>query len=418
MLRRTFLPLFLIFTCTAFAQKIPLPEHPRPDWQRTAWLNLNGDWQFSFDKEDVGLKQGWAKGAQAFPLTIHVPFSWSAPLSGVSKGISTEKDEADIAWYQKAISVPATWHEQRVFLIIGASDYKTTVWLDGKELGSHEGGYTPFEFELPTVKAGVKPKLVIRVDDKRRDYALYGKQGYGNARGIWQTIYLEARPPQYFETIHFTPDIDNKIVKVEATLPSAAKQNLNVFIKIGASNTIKSINKGEKQITFDVPMPNAKLWSLDNPFLYTVEARLVPAKSTEKGDVVNTYFGMRKISVVDLPNTNYRYVALNNQPIYLQLALDQSYHPEGFYTFPTDEFMKNEIKMAKDIGLNGIRTHIKIDIPRKLYWADKLGLLVMSDLPNFWSDPNAQARAESERTLPELIKRDFNHPAIFSWIVF
>ena len=161
----------------------------------------------------------------------------------------------------KAISVPATWHEQRVFLIIGASDYKTTVWLDGKELGSHEGGYTPFEFELPTVKAGVKPKLVIRVDDKRRDYALYGKQGYGNARGIWQTIYLEARPPQYFETIHFTPDIDNKIVKVEATLPSAAKQNLNVFIKIGASNTTKSINKVKNKslLMCRCPTPNCGL---------------------------------------------------------------------------------------------------------------------------------------------------------------
>ncbi len=408
-MRRFALYLFLIWSHTLFAQNgIPLPEHSRPDWQRANWLNLNGDWSFKFDKDDVGLKQGWAKGNQAFPLTIKVPFPWGAPLSGV-------KDEADIAWYQRSITIPKAWKGQRVFVVIGASDYKTTVWFDGKELGTFEGGYVPFEFELPTAKAGSPQKLVIRVDDKRREYALYGKQGYGNARGIWQTIYLEARTKDYLETLHFAPDIDNSKVKVTATLPKPASQDLTLKLNIAgvrdASGTAQTIAKGQSELSFEVSLPNFKLWTLENPFLYEVEAEL-------GGDKINTYFGMRKISVVNLPGTNYPYVALNNQPIYLQLTLDQSYHPEGFYTFPTDEFMRNEIKLAKDIGLNGIRTHIKIDVPRKLYWADRLGLLVMSDLPNFWGQPDAQARAESERVLPQLIKRDFNHPAIFSWIVF
>src|SRR6185295_14762286 len=135
-------------------------------------------------------------------------------------------------------------------------------------------------------------------------------------------------------------------------------------------------------------------------------------------DQVKTYFGMRKISVMNLPGTDFPYVALNNKPIYLQLTLDQSYHPEGFYTFPSDEFMRKEILLARSIGLNGIRTHIKIDVPRKLYWADRLGVLVMSDLPNFWGEPDAAARKESEVTMREMFKRDFNHPAIFSWILF
>lgn len=401
--------LLLSLTQTLFAQSdIPLPEHPRPDWQRSNWINLNGDWSFQFDKEDVGLKKGWAKGTEKFPLTIKVPFPWGSKLSGV-------KDEADIAWYQRTITVPKEWKGQRAFVVIGASDYKTTVWLDGKELGSFEGGYVPFEFELSGLKAGTSQKLVIRVDDKRREYALYGKQGYGNARGIWQTIYLEARAKDYLETLHFTPDIDNNKVKVTATLPKPASENVELKLNIAGmrpSNvSAQTIAKGQTQLTFDVDMPNFKLWTLENPFLYEVEATL-------GSDKINTYFGMRKISVVNLPGTNYPYVALNNQPIYLQLTLDQSYHPDGFYTFPTDEFMKNEIKLAKDIGLNGIRTHIKIDVPRKLYWADRLGLLVMSDLPNFWGQPNAEARAESERVLPQLIKRDFNHPAIFSWIIF
>lgn len=401
--------LLLSLTQTLFAQSdIPLPEHPRPDWQRSNWINLNGDWSFQFDKEDVGLKKGWAKGTEKFPLTIKVPFPWGSKLSGV-------KDEADIAWYQRTITVPKEWKGQRAFVVIGASDYKTTVWLDGKELGSFEGGYVPFEFELSGLKAGTSQKLVIRVDDKRREYALYGKQGYGNARGIWQTIYLEARAKDYLETLHFTPDIDNNKVKVTATLPKPASENVELKLNIAGmrpSNvSAQTIAKGQTQLTFDVDMLNFKLWTLENPFLYEVEATL-------GSDKINTYFGMRKISVVNLPGTNYPYVALNNQPIYLQLTLDQSYHPDGFYTFPTDEFMKNEIKLAKDIGLNGIRTHIKIDVPRKLYWADRLGLLVMSDLPNFWGQPNAEARAESERVLPQLIKRDFNHPAIFSWIIF
>lgn len=405
--------LFLVVRGLSAQTPIPLPEHPRPDWERANWLNLNGAWEFRFDKEDAGLKQGWSKGTQKFPLTIKVPFPWGAPLSGV-------KDEADIAWYQRTISVPKEWKGQRVFVVIGASDYKTTVWFDGKELGTFEGGYVPFEFEIPSsalkggaIQAGAMQKLVIRVDDKRREYALYGKQGYGNARGIWQTIYLEARAKDYLETLHFTPDIDNNKVKVTATLPKPASQELALTLNIAgvSAPATQTIGKGQSQLNFEVAIPDAKLWTLDNPHLYEVQASL-------GDDKLNTYFGMRKISVVNLPGTNYPYVALNNQPIYLQLALDQSYHPEGFYTFPTDEFMKNEIKLAKDIGLNGIRTHIKIDVPRKLYWADKMGLLVMSDLPNFWGQPNAEARAESERVLPQLIKRDFNHPAIFSWIIF
>ena len=145
--------------------------------------------------------------------------------------------------------------------------------------------------------------------------------------------------------------------------------------------------------------------------LYDVSAQL-------EGDLVKSYFGMRKIATMNLPNTNYKYISLNNKPIYVQLALDQSYHPTGFYTFPSDEFMKNEIVLSKKIGLNGIRTHIKVEVPRKLYWADKLGLLVMADLPNFWGEPNAEAKQESEATLKEMIKRDYNHPSIFSWITF
>ena len=410
---RIWFSIFLIFIgYYGVAQSIPLPEHPRPDFERANWLNLNGIWDFEFDSLNIGLDKNWQNGNAAFSKKINVPFPWGSALSGV-------KDEADFAWYKKQISVPNAWLNQRIFVTVGASDYETTVWLDGHLVGKHIGGYTPFSFELTEfVKLGTIQNLVIRVDDKRRDYALYGKQGYGNARGLWQTIYLEGRGKTFFESVHFTPDIDKSKMKTEVVFSNALKENTDIILKIKTPSRdviyyvfTKTVNKNVERVEFEIDIPNQRLWTLDDPFLYEAEI-------TMGDDVVKSYFGMRKISVVNLPNTNIPYVALNNQPIYLQLTLDQSYHPDGFYTFPTDSFMRNEIKLCKDIGLNGIRTHIKVDVPRKLYWADKLGLLVMSDLPNFWGEPTLQAQAESERTLREMIQRDYNHPAIFSWIDF
>lgn len=400
---------FIIVSQSINAQDIPLAEHPRPDFQRELWDNLNGNWSFEFDTKDVGIQEKWFEGNQAFDKDIVVPFPWGSKLSGV-------KDEADIGWYQREISVDPSWQNKRTFLTIGASDWETTVWLDGVQLGSHQGGYVPFSFELTElIKYGSKQKLVIRVDDKRRDFALYGKQGYGNARGIWQTVYLEARGNTYLENIHFTPDIDNNKVRVKAYLPEQTKKELDLSIKIKTDgseivHTTKLV-KDMRQLSFDIDIPDPHLWNLDDPYLYEVEAVL-------EEDKVNTYFGMRKISVVDLPGTDFPYIALNDEPIYVQLALDQSYHPEGFYTFPSDQFMKDEILRSKSIGLNGIRIHIKVEVPRKLYWADKLGLLVMEDLPNSWGEPEERMQIESEYTLREMIKRDYNHPSIFSWVIF
>lgn len=401
--------LCLMLVNLAFAQNIPLPEHPRPDFERANWINLNGVWDFEFDSLNTGLSKDWQKGKSNFQHKINVPFPWGSPLSGV-------KDISDYAWYKRTIQVPQSWTGQRVFVTVGASDYETSIWLDGVLVGKHQGGYTPFSFELTAqVKYGAQQQLVIRVDDKRRDFALYGKQGYGNARGIWQTIYLEGRGQTHVETVHFTPDIDQKIVKASLIFSNElnADTELKIRIKTAGEDIVTStkVLKYMAKAEIQIAIPNPRLWNLEDPFLYETEISL-------GDDKVKSYFGMRKISVMNLPNSNYPYVALNNQPIYLQLTLDQSYHPEGFYTFPTDAFMKNEIVLAKEIGLNGIRTHIKVDAPRKLYWADKLGLLVMSDLPNAWGEPDAAMQAESEYTLREMIKRDYNHPAIFSWITF
>jgi hypothetical protein len=412
----------VLLAATARAQQdIPLPEHPRPDFERPAWVNLNGKWQFRFDPGDQGLGQGWQQAeAAAFPLTITVPFPWGSALSGV-------RDEAPIAWYAHSIDIPAAWAGQRVFLVIGAADWQTTAWLDGKKLGEHQGGYTPFEFELtPQAKPGAAQRLVLRIDDKDRwigdkdrAFKLEGKQGYGNARGIWQTPYLEARGTAALRTVHFTPDIDAKKVTIDARLLEPAAQDLTLrlaFSNGGVSAAEQRIPKGQPGVRFDVAIPAPRLWSLQDPFLYEVEARL--EGTGVRPDAVNTYFGMRSVSVETLPGTDFRYVALNHEPVYLQLTLDQAYHPEGFYTFPTDAFARDEVLRARQIGLNGLREHVKVERPRKLYWADRLGVLIMADVPNSWGEPTPEMHQEIEGTLRAMIERDYNHPSIFAWIPF
>ena len=391
---------------------IPLPEHPRPDFQRAAWLSLNGPWQFRFDAGNAGLNARWADAKTDFPLTITVPFPWGSAFSQV-------KDEAPIAWYARTVQVPEAWQGQRIFLVIGACDWETQAWLDGQPLGTHRGGYTPFEFELtPRLKPGQEHRLVLRVDDTQRDFKLEGKQGYGNARGIWQTVYLEARPPVHLATLHFTPDIDGGKVMLHATLNAPATTGAELQLRFktgGVADVAKAIPAGASELILDVPIPKARLWSLDDPFLYEVEATL---RSREGSERVASYFGMRKISVAKLPGTDFPYIALNGKPVYLQMTLDQSYHPEGFYTFPSDAFMRDEILRSRRIGLNANRLHVKVDVPRKLYWADRLGLLIMADVPNSWGEPTPEMRQDIEHALRGMIRRDFNHPSIFAWVPF
>jgi hypothetical protein len=401
----------LAWGLTGFAT-IPLPEHPRPDFERADWLNLNGEWAFQFDPGDEGQTAGWARAGFPFQTRILVPFPWGSRLSGV-------ENQGDIAWYRRTLQVPEEWRGKRVFVVVGASDWVTRGWLDGEPLGDHRGGYTPFEFELtPHVTWGQEQSLVFRVDDTPHPFKLEGKQGYGPAKGIWQTVYLEARPALHVQALRFTPEVDRRQVSVVAELNTAAPEAAELRLRFqsgGVPEAAVTVPRGAREVRLEVPIPQPHLWSLDDPFLYEVVASL---KSPGGEDRVASYFGMRTISVEKLPGTEIPYVALNGQPVYLQMALDQSYHPDGYYTFPSDAFMRDEILRSKQIGLNGNRIHIKVEVPRKLYWADKLGLLIMADVPNAWGEPTPEARRETEFALRGMIARDFNHPSIFSWVVF
>ena len=411
-MRKSFLALcavcalaFAACTSDQVASDIPLAEHPRPDFERADWMNLNGHWAFTFDQAKAD-KVLAGEDLSVMDKSILVPFPWGSKLSEVEDG-------GDIGWYSREITVPKSWKGKRVFLVVGASDWDTQVWLDGSEVGRHQGGYTPFECELTEVDFGKPQRLVIKADDTANDSHLYGKQGYGNARGIWQTVYLEARGENYIKSLHFSPDIDNSSVKVDVALASqaAAGESFKLAFKTGDQDTFTGDLDGSDKASFIVPIKDQHLWDLDDPFLYEVTASI-------NGDSVDSYFGQRKIGTVNFPGEEYKYVALNGKPIYLQLCLDQSYHPEGFYTFPSDEFMKNEILLSKKLGLNGNRIHIKVEIPRKLYWADKLGLLIMADTPNFWGEPIPEAREDWEHCLRNQVERDYNHPSIFAYVNF
>ncbi|HSH20653.1 MAG TPA: glycoside hydrolase family 2 TIM barrel-domain containing protein [Draconibacterium sp.] len=408
-----FLAFLVLFSCKKNQTEIPLPEHPQPNFEREVWQNLNGYWQFKPDSTNIGLAENWQTKPETFSGKILVPFSWASPMSEI------KLPKVNVGWYSRTFSIknPKKWEGKNTWLVFCASDFNTTVWLNGKEIGNHSGGYVPFGFNIADFLTIGENQLVVRVEDEELQNRPSGKQYYGNAKGIWQTVYLEARPENYIKTIKFTPDIDKQTVTAEVSL--AEKTTIEATFSITGKSTPvfleEKISAGNNSATFTIPVSDMKLWDLDNPFLYEVTASI---KFDNISDDVSTYFGMRKISAIDIPGKDFKYVALNNKPLYMKLSLDQSYHPEGFYTFPSDQFMKEEIQRAKDLGLNGLRIHIKAEIPRKLYWADKLGLLIQEDIPNFWGEPDSIAKANWEYIAEKEMERDYNHPSIFSWVLF
>ena len=345
-----------------------------------------------------------------------MPFSWGAPLSGVA-------DSADIGWYApRDHACPRPGEAGACFVVFGASDWRTTVWLDGTQLGTNQGGYTPFAFELtPFIHAGSEQRLVVRVDDTPHPFKLEGKQGYGKARGMWQTVYLEARGGDPLESVHFTPKADLAGVGVDVRLRDPAPRDLTVRLTFtnrdGRPSVTRRIATGGTAAHVDVPLPNAHRWSLEDPFLHDVTAtrRGRRPRRGHRADVLRHADDRRRRTC---RGRAIPYVAINGTPVFLQLALDQAYHPQGFYTFPTDSALRDEILRARQIGLNGLREHIKIEAPRKLYWADRLGVLIMADVPNWWGPPDSAAFREHEAALRGMIERDYNHPAVFSWVMF
>ncbi|TLS48958.1 glycoside hydrolase family 2 [Paenibacillus antri] len=403
-----------IGTVSKGSKQLPRPEYPRPDWQRDEWLNLNGEWAFRFDPEDLGRTKRWfGEAASSFEAAIAVPFSWASPLSGIGS------DEKGIGWYRRDVEWEPANEKDRLFLRFGAVDYTCDVWINEIHIGTHSGGYGAFEFDVTDAwKANAANRIVVRAEDFDHDYQARGKQGYGEIRGIWQPVWLEARPQSYLLGAKFTTRMDGRI-DVAATIVShqAGASTLSFAFAEGAvrHRVELELAEGENEVRTSFTVAEPLLWSPETPHLYFGELRLDGAGGC---DLVHTYFGIREIGTALFGDRGYRWITLNGKPVYLNGTLDQSYHPTGYFTYPSDEEMQDEISLMKRLGLNFVRIHIKPEEPRKLYWADKLGILVMEDMPCFWGNPDEGARAAYEREAKEIIDRDFNHPSIFSWVMF
>ena len=391
----------------------PRPEYPRPQLCRPEWMNLNGRWEFAFDDFDIGLREEWYTGRLGFERRITVPFTFEADQSGVGDRSFHER-----AWYRREIQIPPQWAEKRILLHFGAVDYRATVWLNGSVVGAHEGGHTPFMCDITAALRNHSGVLVVRVEDPPTDrYIPRGKQHweerptgifYARTTGIWQTVWLEPVPESYMASVKITPAIDGT-VKFEFKI---AEPEPNQFVKVIVrdeqrflANGISIANGPLAAVSVFVQDP--KLWSPETPYLYEARAELHSPKGLV--DAVETYFGYRSVG------TQNGKVLLNGSPYYLKTVLDQGYWPQSNLTPPSDEAIQADIRLVKEMGFNGVRKHQKVEDPRYLYWADKLGLLVSGEMANAYLF-NDDAVARITREWIEVISRDYNHPCIVIWV--
>ncbi len=395
---------------------IPRQEHPRPDLRRDDgwWLNLNGPWQFALDPGVSGEARGWASG-RGFEREIVVPFCPESSLSGIG-----ERDFLNCVWYRRTVEVPERWHGRRVLLHVGACDYGATVWLNGVELGRHEGGYTPFTVELTgALRGDGRDELVIRaVDEIRRGWLPRGKQCpeyashgclYTRTTGIWQTVWLEAVPQTFAEGVRVRPDLDRGTFGVEVRVrgDGAFAGAVSASAEGETAARAEFSGRGGGTVRVELKLAEGRAWRPADPFLYGVEVRLESGGET---DAVNTWAGLRKIHVEGTR------ILLNNEPIFLRTVLDQGFYPDGVYTAPTAAALEADIDASLAFGFNGARLHEKVFEPLFLHLCDRKGYLVFGEFPD-WGHPldePAFAHAMLDQWTEALL-RDLSHPSIIGW---
>jgi beta-galactosidase/beta-glucuronidase len=371
----------------------PRPEYPRPRLRRREWINLNGAWRFGFDQPN-------------FDDTIVVPFAYQSELSGIGR-----HDLHDTVWYKRRFQAPTA---HRVVLHFGAVDYRATVWVNDVELAHHEGGHTPFSVDIGSVVRSGDNTLVVRADDPATDQTLpRGKQSwkespegifYTATTGIWQTVWLEPLPDRHVASVRLSPRLEKGALDfdIRASDPGMTLELEARFDGGPAGIWTGPVGGGQ------LPLSTVAAWSPESPLLYDLTIRLVDAGGREF-DRIDSYFGLRTIGTRD------GRVLLNGQPYIQRLVLDQGYFPGGWYTAASDADLRRDIELAKAFGFNGARKHQKIEDPRWLYWADRLGFLVWAEMPNFHHySPQAEQRLLGE--LAAAIERDREHPCVVAWV--
>lgn len=418
-------------------------EYPRPQMERKQWQNLNGLWDYAITAKNVEQPTQWDG-------KILVPFPIESALSGVMKKVTPDQR----IWYRRTFTIPNTWQGQRILLHFEAVDWETTVRLNKRELGCHRGGYDAFSFDITDAlrTEGVQELEVSVYDPTDTGWQLAGKQNlrpagcsYTACSGIWQTVWIEPVPSAYVESLKMITDIDKGVLNL-TVMGRMPPKPIGVKVSVLEGQKCVAVEQAiaGREITelvrnnlvdfykatltwfstdIKIAIPNAILWSPDNPFLYSLKISLIDQQGQEL-DEVASYFGMRSISMQQDPQ-GFTRLLLNNQPILLFGALDQGYWPDGIYTAPTDEALRYDIEVAKQLGLNSVRKHVKSESRRWYYWADKLGLLVLQDMPTGKEgkpdtdkpvSPEASMQCELEKR--NLIKQLFNHPSIIMWILF
>ncbi len=351
-----------------------LPEYPRPQLARSLWMNLNGLWQCEI------VERAEPQPPANYRHQILVPFPVESALSGVMR-------RAKHVWYRRTFEIPVAWSQKRLLLHFGAVDWEATVWLNGRQLGTHRGGYDGFSFDATDALAPSGPQeLVVRVFDPTSEGDQpRGKQVdqpggiyYTPTSGIWQTVWLEPVSPQHIERLEMTPDLDASALRLTAVGAGTDSQDrIEVVLRDGNSEVARATgNVGEE---LRLAIPNAQRWTPARPFLYDVE--VVLSRDGKVSDRVQSYFGMRKIELGPDENGRQR-IMLNGQPLFLVGPLDQGFWPDGLYTAPTDEALRYDIEITKRLGFNMTRKHVKVEPDRWYYWCDKLGLLVWQDMPS------------------------------------
>lgn len=396
-------------------------EHPRPDRVRSHWCTLNGPWDFAFDQDKRGLKERWYRG-YAFDKTIEVPFVYQSKLSGIDS-----QEHCDVVWYRRTFDLPAEMAGQRRLLHFGAVDYQADVWLNGQYLGGHEGGYTPFTFDITDLTAGEDGPftLVVRCEDRLDFDQPRGKQSYRPepfgcwytpSTGIWQSVWLEGVGEYYPVDIRLTPCVERGSVKAEISLNELP---VSGAIRLTASFEGRVVAQQEVAVGSDRliqtdmylyrngEIEGIHMWWPGRPNLYDLRVETVVDGAV--CDTVETYFGLRKIGMTN------GYITINNHVLNQRLILDQGYWPDGLLTAPSDDALRADVELTLQMGYNGARKHQKFEDPRYLYWADKLGLIVWGELPSAYWLRDSQKR-NMMRDMAEAIRRDYNHPCLMVWV--
>ncbi len=405
--------IFAISATLAVAGTLPRPEYPRPEMVRSEWLCLNGQWDFAFDFSNSGEEKGMPQG-KGFDKKIIVPFAPESPLSGIGF-----LDFMNSVWYKREIRIPQNWQGKRILLHFEASDYKTTAWVNGKKVGEHEGGYTPFSFDITDYLKPTENLLVVKVfDEPRSGLQPSGKQSprlesysclYRRTTGIWQTLWMEPVEDVHIQSYRVIPDADNGEANVLVYLNRAPEDGeLNLQVTFGGEKKFNASKKAEKINYFQVKIKDPELWGIRQPHLYEME--IIYAKDKLIADRVSGYFGLRKIEIIG------NKIFLNNRPLFMRLVLDQGFYPDGIYTAPSDEALKRDIEISLGLGFDGARLHQRIFERRFLYWADKLGYIVWGEFADWGLD---LSRPESflvfAKEWTEAMERDRSHASLIGW---